>query len=350
MISITVSASKEYTVHIGDGLLNSVGQMTASVIKGRTALIISDENVWPIYGDAVAKSLQNANFIVYNFNIFPGEKSKNTHTYLEIINYLAETHLTRNDCIIALGGGVVGDMAGFAASTYLRGIPYIQVPTTLLAMVDSSVGGKTAIDLPAGKNLLGTFYQPTMVLCDPATLNTLPDSIFYDGCAEVIKYGILFDAQLFAHLEDKGTTFDREMVIAKCVEWKRAVVEQDEYDTGNRQLLNLGHTIGHSIEKESNYTISHGSAVSIGMNMICKSAVAENFCSKEDHIRIENLLTKFHLPISTEFAASTLTRTILSDKKRCNDQITLIIPATIGCCMLKKWPIQQLESLLKEGM
>lgn len=350
MRSITVSASKKYTVHIGDGLLESVGQMTASTIAGRSALIISDNHIWPIYGDTVAESLQNEGFTVSHFNISAGEHSKNPHTYLEIINYLAKLQLTRNDCIIALGGGVVGDLAGFAASTYMRGIPYIQVPTTLLAMVDSSVGGKTAIDLPAGKNLLGTFYQPAMVLCDPRTLNTLPDSVFCDGCAEVIKYGIIFDPELFKHLEEKDLAFDREMIIAKCVEWKRSVVQQDEYDTGMRQLLNLGHTIGHGIEKESNYTISHGSAVSIGMNIICKVAVAEGFCSNEDQIRIKNLLTKFHLPVSTEFSPFTLTQNILSDKKRSGDQITLIIPATIGCCALKKWPIHQLESLIKEGM
>jgi len=264
MKSICVKASNEYQVMIGRGLLPMLGEQIASVCKPQTVAIISDSTVWPLYGETAAKSIENAGFTVISF-VFPaGEASKNGETYLQALNFLAEAKVTRTDCIVALGGGVVGDLAGFTAATYLRGVSYIQVPTTLLAAVDSSVGGKTAIDLPAGKNLCGAFYQPRLVLCDTDTLSTLPQDIFRDGCAEVIKYGILYDPVLFGHLEKTGLNFDREAVITRCVELKRDVVAEDEFDTGARMKLNLGHTIGHGVEARSNFSLSHGKSVSIG--------------------------------------------------------------------------------------
>ena len=187
MKTITVKASRNYDVLIGNGLLASLGEHAARLTKAKKAAIISDSNVWPLYGHIAVESLNNSGFDVLHYTFPAGESSKNGSTYLSILNFLAENHVTRTDCLIALGGGVVGDMTGFVAATYLRGIAYIQVPTTLLAAVDSSVGGKTAIDLPAGKNLAGAFCQPSMVLCDTDTLNTLPPEIFLDGCAEVIK-------------------------------------------------------------------------------------------------------------------------------------------------------------------
>ena len=198
---VKVNASTAYEVMIGSGLLFSLGNEVAKVTKVGTAAIISDSNVWPLYGKTAQESLENTGFSVVSF-IFPaGESSKSGATYLKLMNFLAQNHVTRSDCLIALGGGVVGDLTGFAAATYLRGISYIQVPTTLLAAVDSSVGGKTAIDLECGKNLVGAFYQPKLVLCDTDTLSSLPDEIFRDGCAEVIKYSVLYDPQLFAHLQ-----------------------------------------------------------------------------------------------------------------------------------------------------
>lgn len=193
MKEVTVSASKMYNVCIGSALLPQIGSFAASARKHRKAAVISDSNVWPIYGETVCDSLLGAGLEVCHF-VFPaGESSKCGSTYLQIVNFLAQEQLTRSDLLIALGGGVVGDITGFAAATYLRGIAFVQLPTTLLSMVDSSVGGKTAIDLPTGKNLVGAFYQPDLVLCDIDTLATLPDSVFRDGCAEVIKYGILYD-------------------------------------------------------------------------------------------------------------------------------------------------------------
>ena len=213
MKTITVNTSRAYDVLIGDGLLNNIGMHLCNCLKKICKIaIISDSNVFPLYGKTVTDQLNLAGFDVVNY-IFPaGESSKNAATYLDILNFLAENKITRADAVLALGGGVTGDMTGFAAATFLRGIRYIQIPTTLLAMVDSSVGGKTAIDLPAGKNLVGTFYQPEIVVCDLSTLNTLPESVLCDGCAEVIKYGVLYDTNLFNHLETNGLNFDREAV------------------------------------------------------------------------------------------------------------------------------------------
>ncbi len=342
---IQIHASKEYSVKIGTSLLSVLGQEVTSLVKGRTAAIISDSNVWPLYGEAVEKSLKSAGFSLHSFIIPAGEKSKNGDTYLHLLNFLAENQLTRSDCLVALGGGVVGDLTGFAAATFLRGISYIQVPTTLLAMVDSSVGGKTAIDLPVGKNLAGAFYHPDLVLCDLNTLDTLSSQTFSDGCAEVIKYGLLFDEQLFSQLEQEGLTFQRESVIARCVELKKNVVAQDEFDTGVRQLLNLGHTIGHAIEKASHYTLSHGMAVAAGICIITRATGNEPLAR-----RLEKIMVSFDLPTTTDYPADQLITAILSDKKRNADQITLVIPATIGCCLRKNIPISQLETLIKAGM
>ena len=279
-----------------------------------------------------------------------GESSKNGENYLKLLEFLAECGISRADCLVALGGGVVGDLTGFAAATYLRGIAYIQVPTTLLAMVDSSVGGKTAINLAAGKNLAGAFYQPKLVLCDISTLDTLPLAVFTEGCAEVIKYAILYDTDLFAHLEEKGTDFHREQVISRCIAWKKQAVTEDEFDTGNRRMLNLGHTIGHSIEKYSDYTISHGAAVATGMGIIARSAAANSLCPREDCQRIITLLEQFGLPTATQLPLKSLVQQASSDKKRSGDRITLVIPATIGCGKLLEMPLSQLENFVKEGM
>lgn len=349
MNCITVPASKEYDVCIGGGLLGQIGDLAAKVTKAKKVAIISDSNVWPLYGELVSANLIKAGFSVCSY-VFPaGEESKNGDTYLQILNFLAENTLTRSDLLIALGGGVVGDITGFAAATYLRGISYIQIPTTLLAMVDSSVGGKTAIDLPAGKNLAGAFYQPSLVLCDIDTLSTLPHCVFRDGCAEVIKYGILYDAALTAHLQDNGLAFDREYVISRCVALKRDVVAADEFDRGQRQKLNLGHTLGHGIEKESNFTVSHGQAVAIGMALIAKAACTKGSCSLDTVSTIISLLEKFSLPITTAYTPDALFKSALSDKKRDGDTVNLIIPTAIGNCDICPIPVSDMLSFIELG-
>ncbi len=344
MKAIHIRTSKAYSVKIGSGLLTDLGAEAAALVKPGKAAIVSDSNVWPLYGKPAAESLKNAGFDPVHF-VFPaGEESKNGETYLQLLNFLAENGLSRSDLMIALGGGVVGDLAGFTAATYLRGIAYIQVPTTLLAAVDSSVGGKTAIDLPAGKNLCGAFYQPRLVLCDTDTLSTLPREIFRDGCAEVIKYGVLYDPALFAHLEDKGLSFDLEAVIAQCVEHKRNVVMEDEFDTGARMKLNLGHTVGHGVEASSHFTVSHGKAVAIGMAIVSRASRCP------DGARIVSCLEAFGLPTQTDIPADTLFTCALSDKKRSGGIVNLIIPRKIGACDIVPTPVSELPSFIQAGL
>ena len=344
MKTVTVNASKSYDILIGQGLLPSLGVQVNKLGRVKKVCIVSETTVWPLYGKTVQTSLELAGFDVISF-VFPaGEESKNGLTYLELLNFLAENKLTRSDLIVALGGGVVGDLAGFAAASYLRGIRFVQVPTTLLAAVDSSVGGKTAIDLPAGKNLAGAFCQPSLVLCDTDTLNTLSEDIFRDGCAEVIKYGILYDPVLFSHLEEKGLSFDREAVISRCVELKRDVVMEDEYDTGARMKLNLGHTIGHGVEAKSHFAISHGKAVAIGTAIVCRASR----CT--DTVRILSILEKFDLPTNTAYCAQDLFTYTLSDKKRSGGTVNLIIPRAIGQCDIIPTPIEELKSFIEAGL
>ena len=347
MKTVKVQASKRYDVIIGSALLPCLGEYLAKVTKAKKIAIVSDSNVWPLYGRVVTDAL--AGYETLSFVFSAGEESKNGETYLKLLNFLAENKLTRSDCLVALGGGVVGDLTGFAAATYLRGVDFVQVPTTLLAAVDSSVGGKTAIDLDAGKNLAGAFYQPSLVLCDLDTLNTLPENIFRDGCAEVIKYGVLYDEALFAHLEEKGLGFNREAVIARCVELKRDVVAQDEFDRGERQKLNLGHTVGHGIEACSGYKISHGSAVAAGMGIVSRAAAKLGICSQGCAEKIEAVIRAFGLPVNSEFSAKELYLCALSDKKRSGGTVNLILPEKIGFCRIAPTKVDEVEALIEMG-
>ena len=350
MRSIHVAASREYDVHIGPGLLDELGSRAADVLRGRNAVIVTDSNVEPLYLDRALTSMRAAGFNAEGYVIPAGEASKCGTTYLNLVNFLAERHLTRADGLVALGGGVVGDLTGFAAATYLRGVGLIQVPTTLLACVDSSVGGKTAIDLPAGKNLCGAFYQPWLVLCDPETIESLPDSVLSDGCAEVIKYGMLGDGKLLHSLLDTHIKDQLEAVIARCVEMKRDVVEGDEFDTGRRQLLNLGHTFAHSIEKLSNYTIPHGSAVAIGMMRITRAAVRKGLCPQDCLNVLQALLKKYNLPLETQYSPEALAEVALSDKKRKGDTLTLVVPCAFGESALKPVPVNELADWARSGL
>lgn len=348
---IEVNTSHRYRVIVGSNILCQLGIYIKDHINANRIAIVSDSNVFPLFGDTVIQSLNTAGFTDTSNFVFPaGEKSKNGNTYLSILEFLAENRFTRSDCIIALGGGVVGDMTGFVAATYLRGINYIQIPTTLLSAVDSSVGGKTAIDLPAGKNLVGAFYQPSLVICDIDTLSTLPQTVFRDGCAEVIKYGILYDADLFAHLVDKGINFDREMVIARCIELKSNVVAQDEFDNGARQMLNLGHTIGHGIEAKSNFAVSHGQAVAIGIASVCRAGRVYDICTKRTCDDVHSILSDFALPVRTNYDADSIYLCALSDKKRTGEKINLIVPQTIGKCMIRPIPVEELKAFIEAGL
>lgn len=350
MTTIEVNASKRYQVQIGPGLLPGLGEKVAALGKVQKVCIVSDSTVWPLYGVSADTSLHAAGLNTCSF-VFPaGEASKCGETFLELLNFLAENRLTRSDILVALGGGVVGDLTGFAAACFLRGIRFVQVPTTLLAAVDSSVGGKTAIDLPGGKNLAGAFWQPSLVLCDTECLNTLPEDIFRDGCAEVIKTAILFDEPLFMELVRDGLHFDREWVIAACVAHKRDVVNADEFDRGQRQKLNLGHTIGHGVEAMSDFTLSHGKSVAIGTAIAARAAAKLGVCDQGTATRIMWLLEKFGLPIFTHHTAAELAQMALSDKKRAGDTVNLILPKAVGDCIISPTPVTELESIIQAGL
>ncbi|MBQ2117672.1 MAG: 3-dehydroquinate synthase, partial [Clostridia bacterium] len=228
MKTITINASKKYDIFISDNILSQTGELILKISTPKTVAIITDDIVDELYSAVVENSLKKSSLKHIKFVIKNGEQSKNGQNFLKICEFLAENQITRSDMIIALGGGVVGDLAGFVASAYLRGINFIQIPTTLLSCVDSSVGGKTAIDIESGKNLVGAFYQPRLVICDYSTLDTLSDEIFSQGCAEVIKYAVIGNCELFSHLQRRKKDFDREYVISECVKMKRDIVQRDE--------------------------------------------------------------------------------------------------------------------------
>jgi len=343
---------KRYPIHIGAGLSCNTGRLASELTGPTKAALITDDKVDRLWSERITVSLKSAGFVVSRHVIPNGEVSKNIENYIKILGFLSDNKLSRSDTLFALGGGMVGDIAGFAASTYLRGIRFVQIPTTLLAMVDSSVGGKTAVNLDSGKNQAGTFFQPDLVVCDPELLSSLPDDIFRDGCAEVVKYGVIADGRLFDML--KGPIEPQlEEVIERCLTIKSRLVYEDELDTGPRQLLNFGHTFGHAVEKCSGYAVTHGKAVAIGMVMAAHIAEKMGICSSDCCRKIENMLTSFELPHKTGLSGTELLNAIISDKKRSLEEITLVLPEEIGSCVLKKTPVKDLgsvmENALKEG-
>lgn len=349
MKKVTVESSKRYDILIERGLLGETGARLRELFGPRRAALVSDSTVWKLYGEAVEKGLKDADFQVSPF-VFPaGESFKSVHTWALLLEHLAREELTRTDVLVALGGGVTGDLAGFAAASYLRGIPFVQIPTTFLAAIDSSVGGKTAVNLEAGKNLAGAFYQPSLVLCDPDTLETLPEETFGDGVAEAVKYGVLSDPELFGLL-GAGELEDRlEDVILRCVESKRGFVLADERDLGQRQLLNFGHTIGHAVEQCSGLTITHGHAVGIGMVMMARGAWRLGLTERDLSGEIGRVLERYRLPTRCEYAPEDLYLAARHDKKRGGGEITIVVPEKIGCCRRVKLPVEQLLRLLRLG-
>lgn len=349
MKTVNVNASTAYNVLIDSGLIDHAGQLSSEVISPCSALIVTDDTVASLYLERLTNSLHSAGYKTECIMIPHGEASKSAENYIKILNTAAQNKLSRSDCMFALGGGVVGDITGFAAATYLRGIRYIQIPTTLLAMVDSSVGGKTAIDLDAGKNLAGAFYQPSAVICDTDTLNTLPRDIFTDGCAEVIKYGIINDPALFGRLHDPILPQITD-IIESCVRNKRDIVQSDEYDRGTRQLLNLGHTVGHAVEKSSNFSVSHGRAVAIGTAVVSRAATALGYLSEHECEKIEALLNCYGLPTKCTYSPKALADIAANDKKRLGDSINLVLPFGIGDCRLVPTPADRLEDIFTLGI
>ncbi len=351
MRTITVNASGKYDIIVGSGIIENCAEYISKATKAKSFAIVADDNTDRFYGNVVADSLKNAGYNVCKF-VFPhGEASKCLSQLNEIYMFLCENHITRSDCLIALGGGVTGDMTGLAAATYLRGLDYIQIPTSLLAQVDSSVGGKTAIDLPCGKNLVGAFKQPNLVLCDIGTLSTLPRDFFIDGMGEVVKYGMIKSAELFDILDghDINNINDvLEDVICRCISIKRDVVEADEFDHGDRMLLNFGHTLGHSIEQHYNFTgMSHGRAVSIGMVMMTELAEKRGMCDAGTCEKLISCLKKYELPVSSELKTSQLGDACLNDKKRSGGSISVVICSEVGKSSYVKLSIEEFLDLLK---
>lgn len=341
MEKVRVNAGRGYDCIIGSGILKNIGEYTAAVKKPCKVLIVSDDTVYPLYGAQVEASLKAAGFETVHYVFKAGENSKNISTLSDILEAMAEAHITRSDLAVALGGGVCGDTAGLAAALYLRGIDFVQIPTTFLAGVDSSVGGKTAVNLKAGKNLMGAFYQPILCICDCKTFDTLPKEVFADGVAESLKYGAIFDEKLFETVASGD--FDSENVVKRCIELKADVVEKDERDLGLRQLLNFGHTVGHAIEKLSEFKITHGHAVAIGM-------VIASYEKPDIRKRIIEGNIKCGLPVSCEFSAHELANAALSDKKRSGDYINLVVPEKLGKCVLKRINVNELENFIEKGL
>lgn len=346
MATVTVKASTEYNVIIEEGLLGKIGSLARELLPGKVAALITEERVNALYGDRVENTLAEAGFTVFRLVLPPGEETKCLARFGEVLEFLAACKLTRTDAVFALGGGVIGDLAGFASAVYLRGIRYVQIPTTLLAAVDSSVGGKTAIDLEGGKNLAGAFHQPAAVYCDPLVLKTLSPSVFSDGCAEVIKYAVLKGEPLLSLLADPAKA-DWTEIITRCVSIKRDIVEEDEFDTGMRMLLNLGHTVGHAIEKKSHFGVSHGSAVAMGTVIAARVSEKLGLCQEGLAEQIKELLVKYGLPTDSPYPGELLKDSLLSDKKRTGDTLHLILPKGFGDCVIYPVAIRELSAIFE---
>ncbi|MBQ9743053.1 MAG: 3-dehydroquinate synthase [Ruminococcus sp.] len=348
MKTVNICASSNYNVYIEKGLLDRSGTIVAKLVSGRRAVIISDSNVAPLYGDRVKKSLEESGFTASLFVVKAGEESKNPENLICCADYCIDSELTRSDVIVALGGGVITDMAGLCGALYQRGIAVVQIPTSLLAMVDSSVGGKTAVNLSKGKNMFGAFYQPSAVLCDTDVLQTLPAEEMSNGFAEIIKYAVLRSGKLTEMLQDDVVSHMDE-IVEECVKIKRDYVCADEFDRGERQFLNLGHTVGHAIERSSNFSVAHGSAVAAGMCIVARACTRMNICDSSTTALIEELCRKYSLPTNSEIPTEELYGSSLSDKKREGAEISLVMIKGIGNCYLHRTKTDFLMEVISKG-
>ncbi len=347
---VHVSASGSYDVLVGEGLLPQVGRLVreAASKADNQVLLVSDSNVAPLYAACVGDSLREAGFEV-SLEVLPaGEATKSLESFARLVRRCAACGMSRQSTVVALGGGVIGDLAGFTAASYMRGCNLVQVATSLLAMVDSSVGGKTAVDLPEGKNLVGAFWQPKLVVCDLDCLKTLPAEFVSDGMGEVVKYGVMCDAELFSWLESPLAGQERR-VVERCISIKRDVVQADEREAGQRKLLNLGHTAGHSIELLSGYGVTHGHAVAAGTAIMARACAASGQCAAEDAERIERMLMVHGLPCGTSRSAHEIAQAALHDKKRVGDQIDVIAVRGIGRCEVQRVDMARFERMMELG-
>ena len=353
MKHIHVELGKDsYDIHIENGLLDRAGDYIRSLTKSQTLAVITDSHVDALYGPRLEDSLKSAGFRVHRL-VFPaGEEHKCAESLLALYQSLSDSGITRSDYVFAFGGGVVGDLGGFAAATFLRGIPFIQIPTTIISQVDSSVGGKVGIDLPSGKNQAGNFYQPKGVLIDPTLLQTLPKRFIHDGMGEVIKYGCIRDLELFELLEnlDDEAIFDHwEEIIERCCKSKADLVERDVLDMGERMILNFGHTIGHAIEGCYGFgCYTHGEGVAAGMSMLTGVTEAMGLTKEGTTARLRALLNRYGLPIDVDASAEDLIPYISNDKKMRGNHMTLIILKEIGKGRLLPLDAEELPKYIRK--
>lgn len=347
---LTTPQGESYPIKTGSGLLNSIGAELAAQITPCRVMLVSDSNVAPLYLEQVKKSLAESGFTVNTHTVSAGEQSKSISVLSALLESFAGAHMTRTDIAVALGGGVIGDLTGFAAGCYLRGIRFVQMPTTLLAAVDASVGGKTAVNLVHGKNLAGLFHQPIGVYCDTDTMQTLAPREMADGAAEAIKTGILGDPALFSIYESGRPLEQLEEIISRAVAYKSKIVMEDPEEHGVRKLLNLGHTPAHAIERLSNFSISHGHAVAIGTAIVTRAAVKRGIIDSDESARILQTIKRSNLPICCKYSAKEMAEIAMLDKKAAASDITVILPEKIGCCRMEKMPLSELEALFADGL
>lgn len=347
MRKVCVNTDNPYEIMLQRGIFKNCSEIIADFFNSRNTVIVTDETVYEIYGKILEEQLLKEGFKVGVFVLKDGEKFKNLNNLSLLYEFLSEHEITRDDFIIALGGGVVGDFTGFAAASFLRGISFIQIPTTLVAQVDSSIGGKTAVNIKSGKNLVGAFHQPSLVICDPDLLSTLSYRVFCDGMGEVIKCAVAFSEALFIKLSEANIYDILEEVIFECILCKKNIIENDEYDFNNRMKLNFGHTVGHAIERYNNYkNITHGQAISIGMVYIMKQGEKLGITRKNETEKLKTLLKKFNLPTSTNIACKDIFSNSLGDKKRRGDNITIVVASEIGKCNLLTLSLDEYRNFL----
>ena len=330
-----------YDITLFESGLSHIGEIVRPIVNGKNVMVVTDDNVAKFYLNIVKASLANQGFTVFE-KVFPsGEKSKTPETYLDIVDALGKNGFLREDTVVALGGGVVGDMAGFAAATYMRGVNLVHVPTSLLAMIDSSIGGKVGVDLPYGKNLLGAFYQPKLVLIDVAALETLPEAEWQNGLGEGLKYALLDGGRLFEIVNKNAVKENLEEFVALCAGYKAKIVEQDEKESGLRRLLNLGHTLGHAIEKKSGFEIPHGEAVKYGLKFILQASLNEN--NKNDLKNALSMIDKYGA--NCPYEVNDLLPLIKNDKKAEREVINAVLVNRIGDCYIKKLSFEEFKKL-----
>lgn len=348
MLTLRVNiAKREYNIHIGKGLFGEAGDLLLPFVKGKKVCIVSDSNVFPLYGQKIENAVRGAEGDVFSLVVEAGEEAKSFKNLEYLCREIIRHDFTRSDVIIALGGGVIGDLTAFCASVVLRGVTLIQMPTTLLSQVDSSVGGKTAVNIPEGKNLVGTFYQPKMVLIDTDTLSTLPPREVACGMAEVIKYGAIRDKALAEKL--LSGEFEIEEIIKVCCSIKAQIVENDELDKGERMLLNFGHTLGHAVENYTGYgTYSHGAAVAIGMCTITAWSEKAGITEKGTYEMIKALCEKYDLPTHID-DLDKMTGAAMHDKKRSGNKISIVLVKGMGESFYEKVDVALLNEIAREG-